>query len=137
MNILAVDFGTRRIGVALGANGSTAWAKALRIKNLTEAHSLLDQLIREEKIEVILFGLPLRLGGAEKEEAKQVRDFAGTVSRTTGRPAVFIDERLTSEEATLMLREQGITEKEMKHHVDATVARLLLEQYYREQRKDV
>lgn len=135
MKVLAVDFGTRRLGVALGHDKLISWARTLTVKSESEALSILNQLVRDESINVLVFGLPLRLNGSEKDEAVKVRNFAATISKTTGCPAVFIDERLTSEEAKTLLIDQGISEREVQHHIDATVAKLLLEQYYREQKQ--
>ncbi len=133
MTALAIDLGTRHVGVALGSEGSVLWAKTLDVKGESESLSLLSQLIRKESIDTLIFGLPLRLDGSERGEAAKVRDFAKVLSQEVGRPIIFIDERLTTEEARGLLREQRVSQNEIGRHLDAAVAKLLLEQYYREQ----
>lgn len=135
MNVLSVDYGTKRLGLAFGSDGRLSFSKTLTVTGDDDAVERLVQLARKEGIEVFILGLPLRLDGKEKQEAARVRDIAGRISKAARIPVVFIDERLTSKEAELLLREQGVAERELRSKVDALVAKLLLEQYYRERQR--
>ena len=132
MKILAVDYGTKRLGVAMGADREMLFSKTLEVSSEEQATEELTRLINQEEIGTLVFGLPLRLDGSEKEEARHVRQFAAQVTEGKHLPVVFIDERLSSEEARSILREQEVTEKEMRGKIDKIVAELLLEQYYRQ-----
>ena len=132
MKILAVDYGTKRLGVAMGADREMLFSKTLEVSSEEQAIEELTRLINQEEIGTLIFGLPLRLDGSEREEARGVRRFAARVAEGKHLPVVFVDERLSSEEARSILREQEVTEKEMRGKIDKIVAELLLEQYYRQ-----
>jgi len=134
MKALAIDVGIMRFGVALGENGLVTSQSAISIQSPKEGQQRLLALIESERPQVLVFGLPLRLDGTEREEATAVRAFASTLASRSKLPAVFIDERLTSKEAEELLRAEGVAQQDMKKHVDARVAQLLLEQYYRDRR---
>jgi putative Holliday junction resolvase len=130
MKVVTVDYGKKRLGVAVGFNGTILFTKTLFALNKKQALADLIKFVRKEEAKEVVFGLPLRLDGGEKEEAIEVRRFANQLSRSLKLPVSFIDERLTSFEAKQILREQGLSEKEMRGVIDEAVARLLLTQYY-------
>lgn len=130
MNVLAVDWGTKRWGLALGAEGHVVRSQTLTVKNKSQAFEELIKIIETESVGTLVLGLPRRLDGSEKNEAKVVRDFAAQITSRLPIPIVLIDERLTSEEAKSILKEGGLTEKKMRSVIDAQVARILLEQYF-------
>lgn len=133
MKALSIDYGTRRIGVALGVDSLLVFSRTITVGSPHDAQEKLLDLVKREFVETIVVGLPLRLDGTEKSEAAHARSFALGISRQTGRPVVFIDERLTSVEAADILRKEGLAEPEIRQRVDAKTAELLLEQYWREQ----
>ena len=63
----------------------------------------------------------------DSPQAARVREVAGRISRVTGLPVEFIDERLSSTEAKRILREQGLSEKQMRGKVDMISASLFLQ----------
>ena len=132
MKVMAVDYGTKRLGVALGADREMLFSKTITAASTEQAVAVLREFIDRESVETLVFGLPIRLDGSERGEAKTVRRFARGVATGKRLPVVFVDERLTSEEAQSMLREQGLSEKEMRGKIDQKVAELLLAQYYRQ-----
>ena len=77
--------------------------------------------------ELLLFGLPLSLSGAQGPQAARVRTQAQRIAASAGLPAEFADERLSSSEAKRSLREKGLTEKEMRGKVDMIAASLFLQ----------
>jgi putative Holliday junction resolvase len=75
----------------------------------------------------LLCGLPFTLAGEEGPQAARIREFADTVSKTTGIPVEFADERLSSSQAKRSLREKGLSEKAMRGKVDMIAASLFLQ----------
>lgn len=132
MKVAAIDYGTKRIGLAVGEDGQLLFSKMLEIDPETQAIVTLSEVLDRESIGTIVIGLPRRLDGSEKEEAQRVRQFAGQLSKGRHIPVIFLDERLTSTEARQILLEEGVAEKDMRHLVDQKVAELLLAQHFRE-----
>lgn len=129
---MAVDFGTKRVGVAIGADGELLFSKTFDFSSQDHGFAELTRLMEQEEIGTLVFGLPLRMSGKEKEEARRVRRFAARLAEGRHIPVAFIDERLTTTEAQSILRERGLTDKEMRAQTDRVVAELLLGQYYRQ-----
>ena len=85
-------------------------------------------VLKDYEPDVIVCGLPQTMAGEEGPQAARVREVAGRISRVTGRlPVEFIDERLSSTEAKRILREQGLSEKQMRGKVDMISASLFLQ----------
>ena len=107
MNILAIDHGKKRIGLA--------WAQeALGIVlpyGVVETMDEVVDLIKEEKISKVIVGLPLGLDGKENANTKVVREFAGKLEGKIGVMVEFVDERLTSKQADNMGGEVSRDEK--------------------------
>jgi putative Holliday junction resolvase len=134
MKTLAVDFGTKRVGIAWGEDGRTYSSQTMPVTGEEDAARKLLDLVAKERPDVLVAGLPVRLDGSEQAEARHIRSFFLSISRSLSLPVVFVDERLTTVEARAILREQGLSERNMRQRLDAEVARLLLEQYYRDRR---
>ncbi len=101
MNILAIDYGKKRLGLAwLDTNiGVTLpFGVIMRVNALIE---LLD-IIKEERIDTIVMGNPLTLSGEESEFMAEIRLFAGELSDKSAKKIYFVDERFTSREADNM-----------------------------------
>ena len=127
--VLAVDWGTRRVGLAI-SDPSRRVARPLDtlvLGTANEAPARIAELARREEAELIVIGLPLNASGEEGSSARRVRRL-GDVLREEGWKIEFVDERWTSEEA----RELAIAKKEKRNNkgrVDQLAALLILEQY--------
>ena len=130
--ILAFDFGTRRIGVAVGEMmlGSarslatiTATANDLRF-------AAVAKLIADWQPVRLLVGLPLGLDGQEHEMTARCRRFAHQLAGRYGLPVELVDERLTSTAADEELRSQGHDWRARRQAVDAAAATLILQDYF-------
>ncbi len=128
--VLALDFGTRRVGVAvsdpLGISG--------------QPHSVLDgadpglmenigRLAADLGAERIVVGLPLSLNGSEGPAAAAVRRFAGEVAAATGLPVELLDERFTTVSAERVLVEAGLPGRRRRRVRDRVAAAVLLQSY--------
>lgn len=132
--VLGIDFGERRIGLALSDPSATI-AQPLptltrRAGKRAPIHAIVE-IIRQHDVQRIVVGLPLNLAGDETEWTATVREFAGKLHQRAGVPVDFLDERLTSVQAERAVRSSGLkrSEREQKHRVDAAAAVLLLQTY--------
>lgn len=130
--ILGLDFGTRRIGLAVSDAGA-AIAFPIGALERTTLHrdlAALGELARERGVVGVVVGLPLHLDGGAGEMAEAARSFAASLGRATGLPVALLDERWTSLEAERALREaparRGRGRKRDKGAVDTLAATLIL-----------
>ena len=131
MKILALDFGKRRIGLAVSDElGITAQGlPTLQRKNIRTDLAALARLVQEKSVDRILMGDPLHMSGDAGVQADAAREFGGQLSRHTGKPVQSWDERLTTVEASRVLRESGISVEKRARAVDQLSAVILLQSY--------
>ncbi len=129
--VLALDLGARRIGLAVSDElGWTAQGlPTLARKNMQADLEALATLIREREVERVIVGNPLRMSGAESTGSQQAASFAEKLRRRTGVEVEMWDERLTTRQASRVLRESGISIEKRAKAVDRLSAVLLLESY--------
>jgi putative pre-16S rRNA nuclease len=129
--ILAFDFGTRWIGVAVG-DTETRLASPLGMFEVGGAGRCMaevESLVREWRPGRLLVGLPLTLEGSEHDMTRRVRRFARQLEARFGLPVEFADERLTSVAAESTLRETGRGGRKHKQALHALAARIILQSY--------
>jgi putative holliday junction resolvase len=129
--ILALDLGKRRIGLAVSDPlGITAQGLPnLERKNKRTDLAALDLLVQEWQVGMILMGNPINMGGSEGRQSGWVREFGDAIARRTGLPVEFWDERLTTVEASRVLRQSGIGIEKRAAAVDRLSAVILLQSY--------
>ena len=120
MRILGIDFGTKRIGLALSDETHT-FAREHGILSPKEFWAQLSNLISTEQIERIVVGLPLNMSGGETEKSREVHAFAGQLTERARLPIELMDERLTSVMAS------GLPGG--KSDVDSLAAQIILQNY--------
>lgn len=129
--ILALDPGTKRIGVAL--SDELGWfAQPLETyerRTIERDVAHVQQLVDEHRVREVVMGLPLRMDGGLGPQADAVRQFVETLERTLTVPVVVWDERLTTKSAERMLIEADVSRKKRKGAVDRVAAALLLQSY--------
>ena len=89
----------------------------------------LEQLVRDREVGMILMGNPINMGGAEGRQSGWVREFAEALEKRTGLPLQLWDERLTTVEASRVLRSSGISIEKRAAAVDRLSAVILLQSY--------
>jgi len=96
--VLGIDFGERRIGVALGdvESGAAPLTTLSRARTIEADARVLARLAAEQRAEVLVVGLPLDKDGTEGLQAKRTREWATAIATATGLPLRFRDERLSS-----------------------------------------
>jgi putative Holliday junction resolvase len=131
MRILALDLGKRRIGVAVSDElGITAQGiDTIQCRNKRTDLAEIARLAAEREATLILVGNPLNMSGEIGSQAEWVRDYAEQIAKCTGLEVKLWDERLTSAEASRLLREGGISVDRKAGIVDRMAAVLLLQSY--------
>lgn len=130
--VLAVDWGTRRLGVAI-SDETRLVARPLPTVNVTswrEAAGAIEEIASEYSVEVVVFGHPLHMDGRDSESARRARKIVNHLEKRL--PAIrFVlwDERLTSREAEGILRERGERLEGRKGRLDQVAAAVLLQSY--------
>lgn len=135
--VLALDYGARRIGMAVSdPEGEFAFpAGVLERHGLARDLEALQELIRERGVVRVVVGLPVHLDGRKGPEAEAASRFARAVGEASGLPVEMLDERWTSREAERALREvQPRRGRRRKAKLDAAAAALLLRTFLDRQR---
>ncbi|MGO8836441.1 MAG: Holliday junction resolvase RuvX [Limisphaerales bacterium] len=131
MRILALDHGTRRIGVAVSDETRTI-AQPLEFIPAEPFAGFLErlkQLIREKEVDLILVGLPRNMDGSYGPAAEKVQTFVAALKDAVVVPVKTLDERLTSAQANRVLIQGGVRRAKRKEKVDKMAAAILLQSY--------
>jgi putative Holliday junction resolvase len=131
MQILAVDYGTKRIGLATGNESGLAVraVKTLASEGIKrDAHRLIEsaQALGAGKI---IVGLPLNMSGEAGPAAHRARKLVAQLKKLSDLPVVLWDERLTSQAANMWMIEQAIKPGQRRPLRDQIAACLILEDY--------
>ena len=131
MRILALDHGTKRIGVALSDETATL-AQPLEFIPAEPFAKFLDrlrQIAQDRQVGEIVVGLPRNMNGTYGPAAESARKFAAAVGAALGVPVKTWDERLTSVQANRFLIEAGMRREQRKVKADQSAAAILLQSY--------
>ncbi|RLJ70647.1 putative Holliday junction resolvase [Hydrogenivirga caldilitoris] len=128
MKILAIDFGTKRVGIAVGDTELGIAVPKGVLKNDQYLIDKLLEIIHSAKVERVVVGLPLTPSGKEGERAKLVREFVDKLrDKLQDVKIELLDERYTSMEAERRLK--NLPPKKRKEILDALSAQIILEDY--------
>ncbi len=132
--VLALDYGRRRIGVAISDPTRTIaqpLPTLVRRRGKRPPFTRILQLTEERDVDEIVVGLPLLASGDEGLMAEEVREFADGLARRSGLPVEFWDERLTSVQAERALARLDLpaSSRREKQRVDAMAAVIILQAY--------
>jgi len=119
------------MGLAVSdALGITAQGlETLQRKNRRSDFARLERVIRENQVQEIVLGYPLRMSGQEGTQSQKVAEFADELRRKFGLPVHLWDERLTSAEANRLLREADLSIQKRAQAVDRMAATLILQSF--------
>ena len=131
MRVLAVDWGERRIGLAVSdPTGVIATPlPTLRVRGREEAIAGVARMAAAQEAVRIVVGLPLLMSGERGRAAEAALAFAKSLAARTGLEVDTYDERLTSAMSQRRLRETGVRTGRAKEKVDQGAALVLLESY--------
>ena len=129
MRVLALDWGTVRIGVAISdPDGKIAFPLDQSIEN-KNAILEIKKVIEEKEVGKILIGLPKSLSGGTNKSTESVEQFLSKLQEHIICPIEYIDERLSTVGASKILTEQGVSQKEQRGLIDNLTAQQMLQQY--------
>lgn len=137
MRIMGLDFGSRRIGVAvsdelgLTAQGLKVIPRKSKEEDLEEILSLVTQM----GVGQIVVGLPKNMDGTLGKEAGKVLAWVELLRAKTRVPVTTWDERLTTVDATKVLLQADLSRKRRKEVVDKVAAVLILQGFLDQQRR--
>ena len=129
MRAMAIDYGDRRIGLAvsdpLGILAGEAWT--LEEWDMERAAARIAEEAKARGVDTLVLGLPKNMDGTEGPRAEKSRAFRELLTQESGLPVVLWDERRSSIEAHAILHAGGKREKQHRKTVDAVAASLILE----------
>ena len=136
MRTLAIDLGTRRVGLALsdeGARFATPY-DVLTVTSPNQAAGLVLQVVEKEAVERLVVGLPLNMDGTAGPAARSAAAWGKALAARAGKPVVFVDERLSSFDAEQQLIDrkragEKLTRKRKKEQLDALAAAAFLQEF--------
>lgn len=129
--LLGIDFGTKRVGVAVSdvfQEMASPLRNYQRIGRQADEH-FFHQLATEYEVVGFVVGLPFHMSGDESGKCKEARHYGKWLSRVTGCPTAFQDERHSSVQAEGMLLAAQMTSKQRKSRLDKVAAQILLQAF--------
>jgi putative holliday junction resolvase len=137
MRVLGIDFGERRIGLAVSDASGTLARPLATVPGTGDLHAAVRGVLRalaafeqaDERIDAIVVGLPKRLDGSANDQTARVEAFAALLARQGERPVVLQDERLTSYEADMLLGARERDWRVRKQKLDAAAAAVILQEF--------
>jgi putative Holliday junction resolvase len=134
--LAGVDYGRRRIGVAI-CDAERIICSPLCVHQTTGDRAIdtafFQRLVAEETVAGFVVGLPVHADGTTSAMSQEVERFGAWLTRITGRPLVFHDERYSSREADGMLTGVGMTRGRKKQRADAVAAQVVLQSWLESQ----
>ena len=126
MRYMSIDYGLRRIGLAICDAGEIIVSPLCQLDNPTENRQIaidnIISLIREHEIEAIVVGMPVNMDGTIGEQARISRNFGDKLADQCGLKVHFQDERLSSRSADRLLADSGFSKKRKKARRDMLAA---------------
>jgi putative Holliday junction resolvase len=138
MRLLALDYGTKRIGVAVSdelAFGAYPLTTIHRSRLLTHDLQEILRIAQKEEVGAIVVGLPLNADGTQGSSAKNAASFAASLGKRTTLPIHLHDEFLTTAEAEEAMISMDVSRKKRRETIDKAAAALILDSYLRAQRE--
>ncbi|WP_036533861.1 Holliday junction resolvase RuvX [Oceanobacter kriegii] len=134
VHVMAFDFGTKRIGIAIGQRltGSSRALEPIKANNGAPNWEQLEAIVKEWQPDAFVTGLPLNMDGSQSDMSLRAAKFARRLEGRLHKPSYTQDERLTSYEAKGMVISDSGERDFGKHSVDGLAAQLILESWMNE-----
>lgn len=129
MKVLSIDYGAKRIGLALGDTALKLASPFRVLKNRENVIEEIVKLIEDYSISIVVVGLPLTLRGKVGERAREVESFVKKLKERLRENVEIVlwDERFTTEEAYRLL--EGLSYKKKKELKDSFASYIILKEY--------
>ena len=129
---MAIDHGSRRIGLAIGdtATGIASPLKTIQAAGnpRADAAAVLAQALQFD-VDAFVVGLPLNMDGTEGPQAKTTQVFGEALAEASGKPVHYWDERLSSFTAEELIQGEELTRKKKRSRVDRLAAQIILQEF--------
>ena len=134
MRIMALDYGSKTVGVAVSDElGLTALPletiKREKENKLRKTLARIEEIIKEKSISLIVLGKPLNMDDSEGERVEKSLAFKEALEKRTGLEVLWQDERLSSVAAEEILADSGIKKEDMKRYIDSVAASVILREF--------
>lgn len=129
--ILALDFGEKRIGVAISdrMNVVAQGLETIEEKDIDSKLAKIKSLIKEYDVSKVIVGMPLNMNGTKGDKAIDAEGFAALLQKEMSISVEMVDERLTTAEGENVLLEADVSRKKRKRAIDKIAAQLILQTY--------
>ena len=129
--ILALDFGEKRIGVAVSdpLNIIAQSVGTIERKGIKNDLKKVGELVKEYEAGKIIVGLPLNMDGTEGKSANRAMDFVKELKKEIQVEVEMLDERLTTAQGERVFLEADMSRKKRKRNLDKIAAQLILQNY--------
>lgn len=125
--ILAVDYGSKRLGLAL-SDETKKISFPIPYLSVEKKEQIID-LIRNQEVDLIILGMPKSLDNKETKSAQDVREFAEWLKQKINVPIKFADERFSTKEAMHRIHAKDLKGRKARSEIDSLVAQRMLEMY--------
>jgi putative Holliday junction resolvase len=134
MKTLALDFGERRIGLAVSDPDGRVALPLATLERTTDRDAVRDiaEIIDFEQVEVLVVGDPVHVDGSRGDASERVHRFAAKLTEATGLEPRFVVETLTTVAARERLQAAGVDLRKHPERLDSTAAQILLEEALRD-----
>jgi putative Holliday junction resolvase len=131
MRILALDHGTKRVGVAVSDELKMIASplEFIPAEPFADFLARLREIVREKEVELIIIGMPRNMDGSYGSAALKVQAFVAVLKDALAIPIKTLDERLTTVQAQRFLIQGNVRREKRKEKVDKTAAAILLQSY--------
>ena len=134
MRIMALDYGSKTVGVALSDPTLTIAQPFETITRQSENKlrrtlARIEEIVREFDVSLVVLGLPLNMDGSSGERVERTMEFKEKLEHRLKKDIIFEDERLSTIEAKEILKEMGVKLEDYKKYVDKIAAAQILEDY--------
>ncbi len=129
---LGIDYGTKRIGLAIGDDdaGVASPLETIEVRGSTADHACqVVGVAQAFEVDAFVIGLPVNMDGTEGKQAKITRRFGDKLFTVGGRPVHYFEEQLSSVTARELLRSTGLPRKKQKALEDTIAAQVILQEF--------
>lgn len=137
MRILGVDFGSKRIGIAVSDELfiTAQGVKTLVRRSLEQDLREIKDFIKEHGVIEVVVGLPLNMNGSHSQKTKEAMEFMESLSKAVDVPVKTWDERLSTVQAERTLLEADVSRAKRKRVMDKMAAQVILQGYLDSRKK--
>lgn len=130
MKILSIDYGDKRIGLAISDENEKLASRFLTLENISQKRSIAEikKIILEKNIQKIIIGIPIGLKG-ESAQTQNIKEFSAKLSENINIPITGVNEVFTSKMAKENLLQTGVKSKDIRKVIDQEAARIILQDY--------